>query len=192
MLKLKVTDIKQYFYCPRIIYFTYVCPVDKKVTAKMEYGREAHLELDRLEKRRTFRRYNFKEARRLFHTNLYSPRLMLEGRLDMHIIAGGEVFPVEFKNSLSSGVYLSHKYQLVAYAMLLEDKYNKPVRYGFLYFAPFEKAIPVEITPNARLHVKQTMGKIRDIASQEIMPPRTLKYKRCIDCEYRNYCGDVR
>jgi len=95
MLKLRVTDLKQYIYCPRIIYFTYVCPVEKKVTRKMRYGSEAHLELDRLEKRRTFKRYDFKEGERKFHTSLYSTRLGLEGKLDMHIVAGGEIFPVE-------------------------------------------------------------------------------------------------
>ncbi len=66
MLKLRVADVKQYIYCPRVIYFTYVCPVDKKVTRKIQYGHEAHLELDRLEKRRTFKRYNLKMERESF------------------------------------------------------------------------------------------------------------------------------
>lgn len=170
MMKLRVTDIKQFIYCPRIIYFTYVCPVQKKVTAKMQYGREAHLELDRLEKRRTFRRYNFSAGERRFHTALYSPRLGLEGKLDMHIIAGGEVFPVEFKHT-SRGPSLNHKYQLVAYAMLLEDAYNRPVRYGFIYLDLRKEIIPVEITDNARLFVKETLVKIREMVNKEIMPP---------------------
>jgi CRISPR-associated protein Cas4 len=128
MLKLRVSDIKQYFYCPRIIFFKYVCPVPVKITRKMEYGKEAHIELDRLEKRRTFKRYNLAEGRRFFHTQLYSPRLGLEGRLDMYIEAAGENFPVEFKNT-TGGLSLNHKYQLVAYAMLLEDFFNRPVRF---------------------------------------------------------------
>ncbi|OPX90691.1 MAG: PD-(D/E)XK nuclease superfamily protein [Pelotomaculum sp. PtaB.Bin104] len=190
MLKLRVTDIKQYLYCPRIIYFTYVCPVQKKVTRKMQYGQEAHLELDRLEKRRTFKRYNFKDGERKFHAGLYSQRLGLEGKLDMHIVAGGEIFPVEFKHS-SQGPSLNHKYQLIAYAMLLEDEYNKPVRYGFIYVDQ-GKAIPVEITPNARVFVKETLGKIRLLVSKELMPNKTREKGKCIDCEYRNFCGDVR
>ncbi|MGB9803133.1 CRISPR-associated protein Cas4 [Desulfofundulus sp.] len=191
MLKLKVTDIKQYFYCPRIIYFTYVCPVPKKVTTKMEFGREAHLELDRLEKRRTFKRYNFQVGERKFHTNLYSPRLGLEGRLDMHIISGGDIFPVEFKHS-SGTAFLNHKYQLVAYAMLLEDTYNRPIRYGFIYLDAANDVIPVEITPNARLHVKETLARIRGMVASEYIPPKISFKGRCIDCEYRNFCGDVR
>ncbi|MCL5290443.1 MAG: CRISPR-associated protein Cas4 [Bacillota bacterium] len=191
MLKLRVTDIKQYVYCPRIIYFTYVCPVDKKITRKMEYGKEAHAELDRLEKRRTFKRYNFGNAERKYHTQLYSPRLGLEGRLDMHLVAEGEIFPVEFKYS-REGPSLNHKYQLIAYAMLLEDAYRKPIRYGFLHLHPEGEITPVEITPNSRLFIKDIMDKIRTLVREERMPPATLRKARCIDCEYRNFCNDVR
>ncbi len=190
MLNLKVTDIKQYVYCPRIIYFTYVCPVQKKVTRKMRYGQEAHLELDRLEKRRTFKRYNFKDGERKFHTSLYSPRLGLGGKLDMHILAEGEIFPVEFKHS-SQGTSLNHKYQLVAYAMLLEDTYNKPVRYGFIC-TDAGKVTPLEVTPNTRAFVKEILEKIRLLVSKEWMPNKAGKKGKCVDCEYRNFCGDVR
>lgn len=191
MLKLRVTDIKQYVYCPRIIYFTYVCPVDKKTSRKMEYGKEAHVELDKLEKRRTFKRYNFADAERKYHEHLYSKRLGLEGKLDMHLVSKGEVFPVEFKYT-SKTPSLNHKYQLVAYAMLLEDAYDKPVRYGFLHLHPEGEVTPVEITPNARLYTKSIMDKIRLIVQNESFPPPTQRRARCIDCEYRNYCNDVR
>lgn len=191
MLKLRVTDIKQYVYCPRIIYFTYVCPVDKKITRKMEYGREAHLKLDKLEKRRTFKRYNFESAERKYHAQLYSQRLGLEGKLDMHLVVGGEVFPVEFKYTRKAPS-LNHKYQLVAYAMLLEDAYDRPVRYGFLQLHPGGEVTPVEITPNARLYAKDIMDKIRLIVQNESFPSPTQRRARCIDCEYRNYCNDVR
>lgn len=190
MLKLRVSDLKQYIYCPRVVYFTYVCPVEKKLTRKMVYGSEAHLELDRLEKRRTFKRYNFKEGERKFHTSLYSPRLGLEGRLDMHIVAGKEIFPVEFKHSAHSPS-LNHKYQLVAYAMLLEDVYNKPVRYGFICNTS-GLVVPLEITPNSRVFVKEMLEKMRLLVSSESMPKRASHKTKCIDCEFHNFCGDVR
>ncbi|MCL6477219.1 MAG: CRISPR-associated protein Cas4 [Peptococcaceae bacterium] len=190
MLKLRVNDVKQYFYCPRVVYFNYVCPVRVKATRKMEYGREAHLELDRLEKRRTFKRYNLTEGKRFFHTHLYSPRLGLEGRLDMYIEAAGEKFPVEFK-STSGGLSLNHKYQLVAYAMLLEDHFNMPVRFGFVYLDGPGGVHPVEITPNCREFVKVALREIRELVGRERMPPPPPGGRRCRDCEYKNFCGDV-
>lgn len=190
MLKLRVNDVKQFFYCPRIIYFNYICPVQAKVFRKMEYGSEAHLELDRLEKRRTFKRYNLAEGRRFFHTHLYSPRLGLEGKLDMYIEASGEIFPVEFKNT-SGGLSLNHKYQLIAYAMLLEDHFNKPVRFGFVYLNSPGEVHPVEITPNCREFVKEALRKMRELIGLEIMPPVPGNKNRCVDCEFKNFCGDV-
>lgn len=190
MIKLRVTDVKQYIYCPRIIYFTYVCPVEKKITRKMEYGKEEHLILDRLEKRRTFKRYNLSEGERRFHQYLRSERLGLEGRLDMHIVSEGEYFPVEFKHT-KKGPALNHKYQLVSYAMLLEDYYSKPVRCGFLYLTADKRVYPIEITANARIFVKEVLEKIREIITKESMPGPNRHKHRCTDCEYRNYCGDV-
>jgi len=190
ILKLRVTDIKQYVYCPRIIYYTYVCPVKAKITRKMTHGKETHLELDRLEKRRTFKRYQLKDGERHFHTRLYSPRFELEGILDLHITAGEEIFPVEFKHT-SSLPSLNHKYQLAAYAMLLEEEYERAVRYGFLYLSLRNEIYPVDITPNCREFVKETMDKIRQLVSKEIMPPPVRKKGRCVDCEFRNFCRDV-
>lgn len=190
MIKLTVTDIKQYIYCPRIIYFTYVQPVPKKTTAKMNFGKEAHSELDRLEKRRRLKTYDLAEGERKFHTRLYSGRLGLEGILDMHIVSGRELYPVEFKDTYR-GPMLNHKYQITAYAMLLEELYSLPVRKGFLYLKPLEKAIPIEITANMRLFAQEIIAKIRKLIEAEVWPRENREKKRCIDCEYRRYCADV-
>ncbi|MGI6685829.1 MAG: CRISPR-associated protein Cas4 [Bacillota bacterium] len=190
MLKLRVSDIKQYVYCPRVLYFTYVLPVEKKVTRKMTYGQEYHVQLDRLEKRRKLKRYNLSDGERIFHTHLYSPRLELEGKLDLHIKSGHELFPVEFKNTYR-GPGLNHKYQVTAYAILLEDIYGQPVRQGFVYQIPNNEIFEMEITPNMRLYVKEIMAKIRHLVKMEAMPKPAFQKQRCIDCEYRNFCGDV-
>jgi len=52
-LPLRVGDLKQWAYCPRIVFFGYVMPVDKKSTFKMRQGNEAEEAIDRLEKRRS-------------------------------------------------------------------------------------------------------------------------------------------
>lgn len=191
MIDLKVTDIKQFLYCPRIIYFTYVCPVPRKITHKMEYGKDMHLELDRLEKRRTFKRYKLADGERVFHFPLYSARLGLQGRLDMHIVANGAFFPVEFKHS-SGKPGLNHKYQLIAYAMLLEDYYQQSIRHGFLAYDLGKSVFSIPVTTDARDFVKDVLDKIRYQISKERMPNPTRQRGKCTDCEYRKYCGDVR
>ncbi len=39
MTPIRVNDIKQYFYCPRVVFYQYSMPVEKKNTRKMELGR---------------------------------------------------------------------------------------------------------------------------------------------------------
>lgn len=191
---LTVTDIKQYVYCPRIIYYTYVAPVGKKISFKMEYGKNQHIEIDRLEKRRKLIGYGFEEGNRVFNLPVYSKRLNLSGLIDMVIeLKKGnlkEYYPVEFKNT-TRGIQLNHKYQLVAYAMLLEDYYKRPVRGGFIYTIPNKKIELITITDNMRIYVKRIIGAIKNMIVSERFPePRSMR--RCRDCEFRNYCGDVR
>ncbi|MBO8127651.1 MAG: CRISPR-associated protein Cas4 [Peptococcaceae bacterium] len=189
-MMLKVSDIKQFLYCPRIIYFTYVIPVDKKITRKMIHGKEEHIEFERLEKRRRLKSYKLQEGERRFRTRLVSERLGLEGVLDMHIVTLQGCFPVECKYT-SCKPALNHKYQLVAYAMLLEDLYQKPVRCGYLYMIMTKKVYALDITPNARLYVKRLLTQIRRLVTGEHFPMLRRRPGRCQECEFKLYCGDV-
>lgn len=156
----------------------------------MEYGKLEHIELDRLEKRRKLKAYGLREGERRFHTYLNSERLGLSGLLDMHIVAVKDYFPVEYKNS-TRRPGINHKYQLAAYAILLEDAYDRPVRAGFFYMIPHKKIYPLEITPNVRLFTRSILKKIHNIIEKSVFPPALRRPARCFDCEYRNFCGDV-
>jgi len=191
MIPLRVSDLKQYIYCPRIIYFYYVLPIPRRVTKKMEYGRIEHFEIRQLEKRRKLKAYGLLEGARDFQVFLQSSRLGLHGLLDMTITtASREIYPVEFKHSISKKG-LHQKYQLAAYAMLLEEKCGKPVRYGFLYLIPTKTVIPLEITVSMREHVKKVLSAIRNVIASEKIPLYVRSKQRCTDCEFKNYCADL-
>ena len=191
MLSLRVSDIKQYIYCPRILYYYYVLPVPRRVTRKMEYGKLEHMEIQQLEKRRGLKPYGIMEGKRSFQISLSSARLGVHGVLDMMITsAEGNIYPVDFKHSLLKKD-LHQKYQLAAYAMLLEETYQRPVRFGFLYLIPVKTIIPVEITASMREHVKKVISAIHNVVLDERMPAYVRSKRRCTDCEFRNYCADV-
>lgn len=189
-LSLTVSDVKQFVYCPRVVYFTYALPWRRPTTYKMQEGKIEHEHVTELEQRRSLRAYGLAEGERQFNVSLHSERLGLTGKLDMVIQSGGEIIPVDFKNS-GAGVGLNHKYQLTAYALLVEDRWEKPVRRGFIYLVPLKKAHEVVITPNMRLFVRQVLDKIRDMIASERMPPTIRQKARCRDCEFRNFCNEV-
>lgn len=191
LLLLTVSDVKQYPYCPRIVYYSYLLPVRARPTTfKMEEGNRAHERIAELEERRSLRAYGLTAGKRHFDVAVDSARLGLRGRLDMIIETEGEVAPVDFKNS-EGAVGLNHKYQLVAYALLVEEVWRRPVRRAFIYLIPQRRAEEVRITSNMRGWVRKAVQEIRTAIALEALPPPTRVRSRCTDCEFRNLCPDV-
>ncbi len=188
-LELTVSDIRQHAYCPRIPYYRYAMPLERPVTAKMDLGKEEHETTSAKEARRTLKAYGIKEGERRFGVSLYSESLGLRGKIDMVILTPREVIPVEYK--MAAEVGLHHKYQLTAYAMLAEHTFGGTASRAFVYLTPAKKALEIPITPAMRDHVKKILGGLRASIENERLPAPTPHRKRCTDCEYRRFCGDV-
>ncbi|MEW6108219.1 MAG: CRISPR-associated protein Cas4 [Nitrospirota bacterium] len=98
--------------------------------------------------------------------------------------------PVDFKYS-TSNPHKNHLYQLLGYAIILEDLFNCTVNKGFVYLIPNEDAFIFDLSNDLKLETKEIIQKIRQMISSQQMPqPAELKNK-CLDCEYRNFCGDI-
>lgn len=110
--------------------------------------------------------------------------------LDLLLVSPAGCFPVEYKVT-TEGPALNHKYQLVAYALLVEEAFGAVVRSGFLYLAPRRELIEVPVTDNARLHTRRIIGAIRRIIAEGRLPAVRHRFGRCRDCEFLNYCGDI-
>ena len=187
---LRVNDLKQYAYCPRIVFYQYTMPVQRKPTFKMEHGKAVEAIIEKLESRRKLREYGLADGTREFQVWLSSQRLGLSGRLDLMITTSQGAFPVDFKDTLDR-VHHNHHVQLCAYALLIEDVLAQPVPAGFVYRVPRDDVVVVEITTELREETHRYIQAIRQMIVQERMPPLTARRARCTDCEYRNYCGDV-
>ncbi len=189
---LSVTDIRQFIYCPRIVYYTVGLDLPRPVTAKMESGTASHSREEDLERRRTFKAYGVREegATREFGVSLFSERLNLSGRIDMALVLPQEVCPVEYKDS-TWPVGLHHKYQLAAYALLAEEHWGKPVRRVFVYRIPLRRAQEIIITPAMRRYTTRLLNGIRAALDADLRPAPTSRRGRCVDCEFRRYCPDV-
>ena len=98
-------------------------------------------------------------------------------------------YPVDFKYT-HAGPSMNHRYQIAAYAALLEEESGVPARAGFIYLVPRKDVRVVEVTPGMRLHFRRLLTRIRNAVASGIMPPVTVSPWKCVDCEYRNYCAD--
>jgi CRISPR-associated exonuclease Cas4 len=193
---LEVTDLKQYTYCPRIVFYRYCLPTIRPTTVLMEEGIRQHTEEEDREERRSLRHYQIKEGERFFHLALQSETLGLVARIDLAIATpsrtavGAEGIVVEYKYSeQKAGAHF--KLQLAAYALLLEEAWNIPVKRGFVYSIPLKSAEVVPITPALRKKVLQTVASIRQLVERQEMPEPPKAQGRCVTCEFRRFCNDV-
>lgn len=188
----KVIDLKQYVYCPRILYYHTVLPQIRPITYKMEAGIAAHAEAEGKEKRRSLRNYGLREGTRHFNVPLYDPELGLSGEIDMLIETEEELIPIDYKAATRKGAHF--EVQLMAYGRLLETKRadrSKNVTRGFLYLIPLRKAIEVPFTRGLRRKFSTALKTMQTIAQTQHMPKPTRQRRRCVDCEFRRFCNDV-
>src|SRR5450756_643887 len=79
-IALSVSDVRQWVYCPRIVYYRLCQPLRRPVTYKMEEGKLQHLRIEELEERRTLRLYGLREEEKLGQVERHlRPRLRSVG-----------------------------------------------------------------------------------------------------------------
>jgi CRISPR-associated exonuclease Cas4 len=194
-----VTDLKQWVYCPRVLYYYTCLPDIRPITYKMEAGIEAGESEEAREARRSLKAYGIERgsplahARREFNVRVTSNRLGLRGVVDMVLwledSKAGEVVPVDYKLSQVSGEHF--KLQLAAYGMMLEEMSGLPARRGFLYSIPLRRAEMVRLDERLRGRLAATLETMHAMLWSESMPAPTPQHGKCLSCEFRRFCNDV-
>lgn len=190
MLPLLVSDLRQYIYCPRIVFYRYCLPTIRPVTYKMEAGHAAQDDEEGRERRRSLRAYGLQTGDRSFRVWLESEILGLRGEADMVIRCRDEVIPVEYKNSPGRGGRHIVA-QVAAYGMLLAERTHLPARRGFIYYIPDRQAREVPLGAAERAVVHETMAAIREMVRAERMPDPPVARAKCAVCEFHRFCNDV-
>lgn len=189
---LTVTDLKQYAYCPRVLYFMRCLPTVRPVTAKMTEGILAQEAEETREQRRQLRSYGFTTGERHFGLSLFSSQLGLTALIDLTILRpdGKQiVVPVDYKMSDQIGAHF--KLQLACYGLLLEDEMGLPAPVGFIYLIPERRAERVPLTEALKLRARAMLAEMRRVVEAEIMPEPASQAARCVNCEFRRFCNDV-
>ncbi|NPA06357.1 MAG: CRISPR-associated protein Cas4 [Chloroflexi bacterium] len=186
---LRVLDIKQWAYCPRIVYFTYTLPTPRATPYKMEEGARVHEHLrERWKARGLPRRLPRGEV--WWDVPLWAPELGLSGKLDLLILPDETTaIPVDLKHARRS--FPGWKLQLAAYAWLVEHLFGRTVPEGYLYLTRPRKAEHVRMTARLRQRVRRLVDEIRTAIEQRTVPPATRQRGRCVNCEFRRFCNDV-
>lgn len=187
---LNVNDLKQFVYCPRIVYYTWVMPVRPPATFLMERGHKLEEEFERLEPRRVLGRYGFQQAVRHFALPLKDAELGLTGVADLALVGRESAAVVEFK-ATAGPLAENHRVQVCAYSLLLEKHCALPCPLAFVILKDRAEMAAMELDEALRQQTLETARRARQVVVEQMMPSPTAVRARCTQCEYRNFCGDV-
>lgn len=190
MINFNASDIRQYIDCPRVVFFTYTLPIEKKVPSLIPVRYPEQDIFKKLEHRRKLKKYRLDEGERMFQLSLASSRLGLSGQLDLIVKSREGLFPVEFRNSGQKPTK-SYLFQLAAHALLLEDLYGILISRGGVYLLPIHEIEVFRITRELKKKALEVLTSIQEMIQQERIPCQAKLRSQCLDCEYQNFCGDV-
>lgn len=186
-----VSDLKQWAYCPRVVFYTYCMPGLRPETFKMEASQEAHEEERQRERRRTGQLYGLPDAERFEEVRLVADDLGLVAVIDLVLRKGDRAWPVDYKQSTHLQTAGHFKLQLAAYGLVLEAAWGVRCESGFLYGLGQRKVEEVKFTPALRARVREVVMAIRETITAERTPEPTPERGRCVSCEFRRFCNDV-
>jgi CRISPR-associated exonuclease Cas4 len=183
-------ELRQYNYCPRVIFYERCTPVHRQETRRMQYGREAHDTENALEKQRSLQRYGLHEGKREFNVAMHAPNLELNGTADLIVTVGSETYPIEFKDS-TRPPDLGHEMQLCAYGLLLEATRNTKSPRGYWHSTRTRETYVIEFDTKLRKRTLNAIREMNEFIRAERCPEPTTQIAKCFECELRNFCGDV-
>ncbi len=180
-----VEDIRQYVYCPRIVYFRYVLRSVARSTIKMRRGADRHEAWRRKQIRRGDR------TDRFFGLYFANDSLGLRGLLDAVDLRDGNVArPVEIKTGRHAPGQVSphHRVQVYAECFLLESCTCFEVDGGLIIYIDADKEYFVPFGDRERILTHDILTEMQSVVLEEVLPPPAPQDNKCTDCEYWPWC----
>lgn len=179
---LYLSALNHFFYCPRRCALIHIEQEfqDNIHTAR---GSAEHERVDRVS-HETSR----EGARVEFALPIWSDRWGLTGKCDaVEFWPDGTIYPVEHKHGARKK-WLNDDIQLTAQSICLEEMTGSTITHGAIYHRTSRRRREVEITPELRRVVEETVTSIRTMMKSGKLPPPVFD-KRCEECSLKEICS---
>lgn len=119
-----------------------------------------------------------------------SKELKLRGMIDQLEIYPGGLVPLELKTGKmpKKGVWGSHRIQLAAYALLLEEKYKANIKEGFIIYLDHLEKRQLVFNPFSRQEVLDTRDDIINMIETKNIPDFCDNQNKCASCGLKDIC----
>ncbi len=148
--------------------------------------------------------FNFIQTHQLFGKELWqaltpkiesefkisSSNLQLKGVIDQLEKYDNHFIPVELKTGKlpKEGIWPSHRIQLAAYALLLEDQFGIPVKEGFVHYLDYKQKRQLIINPFLKQEVLDLTRKVISLLESSKLPDFCLNKNKCNSCGLKDIC----
>lgn len=185
------SEVLAHIYCPHFTWFMHIqnIPQHEETRFKVLKGRQIHQR--RTMENRNYLRRKIGAVKREIEVYLASPTLRLRGIVDEVLeLQDGTLTPLDYKyTEAQEAAFKTHEAQIIMYAMLIREAYQKPVMRGFIaYLRGGNQLFEVAVSEEKIKNVSFLIDEIFDIINTCRLPKRTTHRPRCEDCCYKNIC----
>ncbi|HSA05826.1 MAG TPA: CRISPR-associated protein Cas4 [Candidatus Gastranaerophilales bacterium] len=191
MANITASDVIEYLYCPRFIYFMRCLdiPQHEEKRYKVQKGRDIHL--IKAEVNKNYLRKKLNVVRKEINVPLNSEKYNIHGILDeILFVEDGSAMPFDYKFAeYKEKLFSTHFYQSNIYALLIQENFNAPVNKGFVCYTRSSNLVK-EMNFSAK-SFSDTQSLINDVVKvieTGYFPPKTKSANKCPDCCYKNIC----
>jgi CRISPR-associated protein Cas4 len=119
-----------------------------------------------------------------------SDELRLRGIIDQIYVYGSEYVPYELKTGKmpKDGVWPSHRIQLAAYSLLLEEKFNSKIKEGFVFYLDSRQKRHIAFNPFMKEEVANLVDEVISVIQGKEVPDFCENKNKCINCGLRETC----
>jgi len=184
------SDILEYLYCPRFIYFeNYLdIPQHEEKRFKVQKGRDVHDDKQKINMAYLRKKLGCIERK----SSVYlSSSKGIRGIVDeILFLDDGTAAPLDYKYAeYKERTFKNHKYQLTFYGQLIQENYNATVTRGFIvYTRSRNKLVEVPIMEKMYRELNIIINDLANVVQKGIYPKPTKYKQRCPDCCYKNLC----
>jgi CRISPR-associated exonuclease Cas4 len=123
-----------------------------------------------------------------FQQSLFSDKFNLFGVADLIVEYEGSLDIIEFKSS--KGGTRAAVVQAGAYAIMAQEKFNKPVDEITIYTGDYSKPFISDFDNELKSEVLEVVRLTRNCLGSDILPLADPPLAKCSQCEFLRWCND--
>ena len=119
-----------------------------------------------------------------------SDTLQLKGIVDKIEIYENSYVPIELKTGKmpKEGVWPGHRIQIVAYAMLIEEKFKTKIKEGFIHYLDAKETRQITINPFMKEEIINLIKEVQELLKNQDLPNYCDNKNKCTNCGLRETC----